>query len=355
MDVTYTQYGKQGQILSVLNTDSLIDGNHLFYFIQYPEDKSVWNGGGFGNLINGDSMLCAARMSDTDTFDLSLENLINGNSMFNSCPELKSFSSNLTNLKSAVGMFAGCSLDATSLEHIATTINDIYDINKKDDSLWTYMIHGDIMTIDLEDRGRIGITCDSSVTEDIIAQYGEMLGNKGWLANINGKEFRSTVVWIEYDDYGNVIDADLSGLESGEDMFVLMSFDNFTYDLSSLIDGNRMFNSCSKLTTFTSKLSQLKSGHQMFSGCKLNEESVINISDSINDLVEKGLDRDNDDDWTLIFDTNTHIIQFSGRGRIDIGHDTTISNDILIECGNKMVRKGWDVYFNDVKYEYTEK
>ena len=150
-------------------------------------------------------------------------------------------------------------------------------------------------------------------------------------------------------------DADLPKLKKSEIMFGgCEQMKSFSGDLGSLTNGYQMFLNCINLTTFTSKLSQLKSGYGMFNGCKLNEESLRCIADNINNLVEKGLDRNNDDDWVYYVLGEENTIQKNGRGRIDIWCTSDVSQEVLIECGNKMVGKGWDVYFNNTKYEYDD-
>ena len=91
----------------------------------------------------------------------------------------------------------------------------------------------------------------------------------------------------------------------------------------------------------------------MFYNCKLDTESLINIAENINDLVEMGYDKNIEEHWKYeVLGQNKTIIK-SERGRIDIDYDDSISEDVRIECGNKLIDKGWDVYFNGTLYEYT--
>ena len=107
--------------------------------------------------------------------------------------------------------------------------------------------------------------------------------------------------------------SDLSSLTNGECMFVECSkLTSFTSDLSSLTNGTGMFSGCSQLTSFssdsngspmnlsnlkvglnmfawcenltsfTSDLSSLTDGNGMFNKCKLDAPSVKNIIDTIN-------------------------------------------------------------------------
>ena len=83
-----------------------------------------------------------------------------------------------------------------------------------------------------------------------------------------------------------------------------------------------MFNGCNNLVSFASSLQSLKSGKDMFNGCKLNRDSIISIVDTINDISK--LDKENVENWTYSFDDNVREIDEQSRGRIDIGHDSSI-------------------------------
>ena len=59
----------------------------------------------------------------------------------------------------------------------------------------------------------------------------------------------------------------------------------FNADLSSLNYAYCMFASCSELTSFNSDLRSLTNGTAMFQGCKLNESSLQNIANTINNVT----------------------------------------------------------------------
>ena len=127
---------------------------------------------------------------------------------------------------------------------------------------------------------------------------------------------------------------------------------SFNGNLSSLINGNDMFAGCSNLTSFVSTLEDLKCGNKMFSSCSLNEDSLNYIADYINDI--SSLDKKTDEDWTYEVLGETKTITKSYRGRIDIDYDESVSQDVRVDCGNKMIEKGWEVYFNNILYEFTD-
>jgi hypothetical protein len=85
-------------------------------------------------------------------------------------------------------MFSSCKLNAESLRNIADTINDITDLDKNNDEDWEKP--GTITTIYKSYRGRIDIDLDSSVTEEVKNECGNILFEKGWKeVYFNGKKF----------------------------------------------------------------------------------------------------------------------------------------------------------------------
>ena len=106
--------------------------------------------------------------------------------MFNGCSKLTEFTSKLRSLKSGVGMFSGCSkLNANSLDVIATHINDISDLDKENDSDWTLTYGNYNKVIKKENRGRIDIDYDTTISQDVISIcFGEIM-EKGWEIYVN--------------------------------------------------------------------------------------------------------------------------------------------------------------------------
>lgn len=396
MKVYYDKGGKEGQTSSfkVENTQTIKDAVYFLSHIKTAGEKISWeyplssleNGRGMfkssvhfnsfnsniPSLIDGDSMFESTQIQ---SFSGDLSSLVVGKRMFYNSPNLVSFNSLLSSLKSANEMFTDARLNKISLENIADTLNDIYHLDKNNDEDWSYELLGKTEIIPHEERGNIDISVDETISDNIVTNLGVWITNKGWNVKINEQQYDT--LFVEYDDYGNVIDANLKYLKDGYYLFENQSFDSFSYDLSSLTSGYSMFYNCSNLTTFTSDLSSLwdgshmfsvcfeltsfasdlssltegfgmflmcsnltsfasdlsslTSGYQMFSGCKLDEESVRHIANTINDVSELNL---------------------GFQSKISIGHDTNIPEISIIECGNKMLKKGWDVYFNDVKYRF---
>jgi hypothetical protein len=89
----------------------------------------------------------------------------------------------------------------------------------------------------------------------------------------------------------------------------------------------------------------------MFKDCEIDTESLKNIANNINDLVENGYKIDNEDDWKYEVLGEIKTITSSYRGRIDIGYDTSIAQNVINECGNILIDKGWRVYFNKKEFK----
>ena len=73
----------------------------------------------------------------------------------------------------------------------------------------------------------------------------------------------------------------LDKVESAERAFYNTKINNWCYTLPALKNGKNMFYGNTTLTSFTSSLSSLVEGDGMFANCKLDEQSLMNIVDSL--------------------------------------------------------------------------
>lgn len=144
---------------------------------------------------------------------------------------------------------------------------------------------------------------------------------------------------------------DFPSLIDGSGMFYGLNAKRFSGDLKNLVNGEQMFQAA-KLESFTSHLGSLKSGREMFNTSSLDESSLRNIADTINDI--SSLDKNNDSDWKYITDKEK-IVYRNERGVIHIGISSSIPQDVVNECGCKLLNKGWEVYFNNQKYIWNSK
>ena len=101
----------------------------------------------------------------------------------------------------------------------------------------------------------------------------------------------------------------------------------FTSDLSSLTNGDYMFEYCENLTTFTSDLSSLTNGNGMFGCCSLDTASINNIAETINTVTDK---------------PSIHI---------GIGNSTPTEEEHTYLT--QIHEKGWSVYVNGSSNAYT--
>ena len=110
---------------------------HLEYYGQYALNASL------GYLRTAKEMF--AGCSRLSTFDCNLENLVNGAYMFSGSNLTGFYTESLGSLKTGAYMFydynnrrASARLKASEILNIANVINNIYGLNKQDDSQWTY-------------------------------------------------------------------------------------------------------------------------------------------------------------------------------------------------------------------------
>lgn len=99
----------------------------------------------------------------------------------------------------------------------------------------------------------------------------------------------------------------------------------FVSDTPSLTTARQMFYKCVNLETFCGVLSMLEDGYGMFGGCKLDEESILNIVDSINEFES--------------------LVNETGEERnITIGYNSDLIDGGLIEeFTAEFNQKGWTV------------
>jgi hypothetical protein len=95
---------------------------------------------------------------------------------------------------------------------------------------------------------------------------------------------------------------------------------------------SRTFYNCTSLTSFNGDLSSLSGGYGqgLFWGCKLNGASITNIANTIKDISS---------DW------------YKGS-RLDIGYGDVDTSTLITE-GNKILDKGWKLYYNNVEFTGT--
>ena len=290
---------------------SLIDGTYMFYITPL---HTIIAESGFPKLENGTYMFS---QTDLQQFNFNLLNLKDGSSMFRSS-DLLTFNSNLCNLKNGSQMFY-----YTNLSKFTNNLN--------------------------------------------LLQSAEQMFLHTPLESFNsGLESLETGTYM-FDGCSKLNNFETNNLDSlirGGNMFSNTAIDEFVYDLPSLIQGMNMFFVNPTGIEFTYKklidgeltnvtetvvlsglkksrgaLPSLQCGYYMFACCKLDEDSIMVIADTINDIREIKANNS----WSSVVQHN-----ITGMGGIlHIDYDSTICDAKKIdEYCTEIMNKGWTVYLN---------
>lgn len=168
---------------------------------------------------------------------------------------------------------------------------------------------------------------DKNTTEQYIIEEGnikQVSGNFNIIidGNINDTEEVSPL----YNTTGREIDFNMPELVDGDFLYKnCHQLEIFTSDTPALETGVQMFYNTS-LFSFNGILSSLTDGRQMFWGCKLDEDSVLNIVDSINDLSS-----DKKEEHHITIGVNKSVLD----------------DDFISEMNEEMIEKGWIVEWRD--------
>lgn len=157
----------------------------------------------------------------------------------------------------------------------------------------SYLSLGDLVDdISNLEEGKIYSVTDKNTIEEYILKDGEVVQvSGGFNMQVSGDIEDTTAVSPMRDkiDANGEIMYNMPELVNGD--FLFKGCDNlkvFVSDTPSLITARQMFYKCVNLETFCGVLSLLEDGTDMFVGCKLDEESILNIVDSINDFGQDG-------------------------------------------------------------------
>ena len=290
---------------------NLVDGQAMFYITPL---HTIIAESGFPKLENGKYMFSITRLQH---FDFDLSNLKNGSMMFKSSG-LLTFNSNLCNLKDGSQMFLG-----TNLSKFANNLNLLESASEM----------------------------FSNAPLESFSSELESLQNGAHMFNGCSK-------------LNNFETNNLDNLVRGGDMFKNTAIDEFVYDLPSLIQGMNMFFvnpsgieftynklidgeltkvtetiTLSGLKKFRGSLPSLQCGYNMFACCRLDEDSIMVIADTINDIREIKANNS----W---HPSTGHNVMGVG-GILHIDYDSTICDAKKVdEYCTEIMNKGWTVYLN---------
>ena len=223
------------------------------------------------------------------TEDCYLSTLVDGNSKFYSCSNIKIFDKDLSSLTNGYRMFGVCS----SLKSFTSNLKNL--VNGKE----MFRNGPKFTTFD---------TClDNLSNGDSMFHTYQSLSNYDWTIS-------------------------LPSLRNARSMFQLAHLKSFSVDLPSLENGNNMFHENPGMI-FMGALPALRTGTNMFSFCYLSPESVSYIVDTIKDIKPESLIKNNEPALT------------SAEGSITISIDVTLGND---EKQNKLIL---DNFAKEASYE----
>lgn len=182
-----TAKGSYGENFIVDANVTVNDEDDSGIFVVHDNNDNVVNCK-LGSLQDGTSLFNS--QNKLTSFGYNLKRVVIGDYMFNGCSKLTDFTSKLRSLKTGVGMFSGCSkLTANSLDYIATYINDISDLDKENDSDWTLTYGNYNKVIKKENRGRIDIDYDTTISQDKISICFVKILKKGWDIYVNQEKY----------------------------------------------------------------------------------------------------------------------------------------------------------------------
>ena len=318
-----------------INLPSIAEGAMTFnqgerckYLIVDGVDLSVFKYKGCKTVNDVTSVDANYQNSDivNGVWDERLDNLTDGEYMFNNCRNLTSFSSDLSSLTDGWSMFYDCIALSTFSSDLSSLTNGFamfYNANftsfSSDLSSLTY---GRNM---FEYCSKLtSFSSDlSNLTDGQFMFYGSGLesfsSDLSSLTN-GGRMFLECSKLTSFS-------SDLSNIEYGAYMFQSnTALTSFYSNMSSLINGGEMFYGCSKLNSFYSDLRNLTDGEYMFYDCKLDTASVENIANTIKDV--NGV---------------TNNMWVNKKIHIGIGQESspTAAEEIYFQ---QIRDKGWEVY-----------
>lgn len=174
--------------VSIPDLSSLQNGKMMFYkpnFTSFSCDlPSLKCGDAMFMNYNSDVSYEFAKTAKLVSFSGSLGALVDGKRLFSQQSKFTTFStSSLKNLKSGDNMFYRTYLNLDSVKQIAENIGDISELNRDNDSDWTYQVNGETKVIEKSKRGIITINGQFPVgNENSINVQKELdkITAKGW-------------------------------------------------------------------------------------------------------------------------------------------------------------------------------
>ena len=268
---------------------------------QYIETKSD------GTIIIHDDEVTNPNGSDLSAWDYSItkvednkaytssgfyanvqtEKIKGGDSMFDGCSQLTSFSSDLSSLTYSGGMFYNCN-NLTSFKGDLSSLTNGQAMFSQCSQLTSFS--SDLHS--LTDGNNMFHSCSqlTSFSSDLpsLTNGSEMFYECNNLTSFNSDLSSLTTGYGMFYNCNNLtsFSSDLSNLTNGNSMFEYCGkLTSFSSDLPSLTNGSEMFYECNNLTSFNGDLSSLTTGNSMFNKCSLDAESVMYVADAIKNIA----------------------------------------------------------------------
>lgn len=236
--------------------DTMVNGDSFF---AYDSRIQLFNGQ-MPSLVTANSMFECTNIT-TVHFNNDMANfnsVKNGASMFAECSKLKSVKIELNTLVNGEKMFYKSPITTLECPSFESVLYGQYMFSQTELTSFSHNLNS------LIDGSFIFADCS-------LTSFNGKLSN---VQNLNRAFSNNT-------DLTSFETDSLRKLESAEGAFYNTKLEKWIYDISSLRDGDNMFYGNATLTSFTSSLSSLEKGDKMFYGCKLDEQSLMNIVDSL--------------------------------------------------------------------------
>lgn len=337
------------------NLDSLTDGSHMFY-----ETNLIGFGSSLYNLKKGKSMFCKSKLQSIES---DFSSLIDGTYMFYITPLHTIIAeSGFPKLESGYYMFS-----QTNLQNFNFNL-----LNLKDGS--SMFRASDLLTFNsnlcnLKNGSQMFYYTDlSKFTNNLnLLQSAEQMFEHTPLESFNSDLGSLEIGTYMFDGCSKLNNFETNNLDSlirGRDMFRNTAIDEFVYDLPSLIQGMDMFfinpmgieftynklidGELTNVTEtivlpglkkFRGALPSLQCGYNMFACCRLDEDSIMVIADTINDIREIKANNS----WHGAVQQDVMGV----GGILHIDYDSTICDAKKVdEYCTEIMNKGWTVYLN---------
>lgn len=218
-------------------------------------------------------------------FKSNTSSLCDGEHMFYNCISLNQFKGDLSSLCNGMNMFTNCILSLSSLNTIADTIKDVQNLSGN----YSYILHnqnGVSVTGSNSYKKTITIGYDPILLEDDVIIPIQKMNKKGWTVVANGVTYSPISVttvsiantnnWSITNNYASLADSsdhsiarivDNTAYSNESDDSIMFRFQPNLSTIDGVEEGYGCFYALS-IAEFNSKLTSLTNGYRMFNNCR---------------------------------------------------------------------------------------